>query len=198
MARPIAKDHDAKRQLILNRAAQLFAEDGFDGTSVRRVAAACEISKANIYHYYDGKDDILFAILDQRLGGLRDRICGMDLSGRSPEECLRLTLIEILLAYQGADHAHQLQATSLRQLSTDRQATLVAYQRDLVAHLSALITAVAPDLYAGDAAKLKAATMSVFGMLNWYYMWNKKADAAERRDYGTLVARLCMAGLRGL
>ncbi|MEP5152247.1 TetR family transcriptional regulator, partial [Planktotalea sp.] len=50
MARPIAKDHDAKRAHILCEAAVVFARDGIARASMAQVAKACGISKANIYH----------------------------------------------------------------------------------------------------------------------------------------------------
>ncbi|MEM7441197.1 MAG: helix-turn-helix domain-containing protein [Pseudomonadota bacterium] len=74
MARTIAKNYDEKRGLILDRAARLFADEGFDRASVNSVAQACDISKANIYHYYKSKDEILFDILDKYLSALQARI----------------------------------------------------------------------------------------------------------------------------
>ena len=197
MARPIAKDHSDKRRLILDQAAALFADEGFDRTSVAEVARACGISKANIYHYYKAKNDILFDILDDYLRTLRDRICEMPGSG-SPEIDFRATLNEILLAYQGADHQHRLQSGSIRYLPKTQQDILIGYQRDLVRHTSGILSAMTPEVFAKDRTKLRGATMSVFGMLNWFYMWNHDADEQARRDYANLVATLCLKGLPGL
>ncbi|MCV6593067.1 MAG: TetR/AcrR family transcriptional regulator [Silicimonas sp.] len=197
MARPIAKDHDEKRALIRARAAALFAEAGFDRVSVAEVARAAGISKANVYHYYGAKDDILFDILDLHLRSLRDRICGFDAQG-TPEARLRAALTEVLLAYQGADDAHRLQSGSIGHLSKDRRIVLVGYQRDLVTHMSGLLSDVAPGVFAEAPEKLRATTMSVFGMLNWFYMWNGGAGEPERRHYAGLVTDLCLKGLPGL
>lgn len=198
MARPIAKDYDTKRRLILTQAARLFANDGFDRASVSRVAQACKISKANIYHYYNSKDDILFDILNAYLSGLRDRIVGLNLNGLSAQDQLAKTITEILLAYQGADNEHRLQANALTHLPADQQAMLLNTQRDLVACVSERLAAVAPDVLAHDKAKLRAATMSVFGMLNWFYMWNHDADETARKDYAKLVCDLCLKGVTAL
>jgi hypothetical protein len=40
--------------------------------------------------------------------------------------------------------------------------------------------------------------MSVFGMLNWYYMWNGGAAPQARDAYATLVADLTLRGLPGI
>jgi hypothetical protein len=40
--------------------------------------------------------------------------------------------------------------------------------------------------------------MSVFGMLNWYYMWNTGAGTKAREDYADLVSTLTVHGIRKL
>ena len=74
MARPRSADHGIKRRAILDRSAALFARNGYDRTAMAEVAAACGVSKALLYHYYDSKDALLFDILrEQRCGAIQDR-----------------------------------------------------------------------------------------------------------------------------
>ncbi|MCB0285414.1 MAG: helix-turn-helix transcriptional regulator, partial [Calditrichaeota bacterium] len=101
MARTIAKDHDRKREHILRTAARVFAEDGIARASMAQVAKACGISKPNIYHYYDGKDALLFDILDTYLRSLRDQMARLPLKGLSAEEKLRRIVCATLMAYEG-------------------------------------------------------------------------------------------------
>lgn len=198
MARPIAKDHSAKRAHILKTAARVFAQSGFARASMAQVAKDCGISKANIYHYYDSKDALLFDILDSYLSELRDRIKGLPLESLDPVEQLRMIVTETLHAYEGMDDEHKIQTEGLPLLAKPQQDILKGYQRDLVAQLRGVIAAIAPDMFAGDAGKLHATVMSVFGMLNWFYMWNGKADAQARRAYADLVTGLTTKGLRGV
>jgi len=198
VARTIAKDHGAKRDLILAAAAKTFAEQGYDRASLSQIAAACSISKANIYHYYSSKDDILFAVLETYLRTLRDRICGLSLEGMDPPEQLQVTIAEILRAYDGADTEHKVQAMGLDPLPADQQRILRGYQREMVAFLSAIVRDIAPATFDDDAQKLRSVTMSIFGMLNWFYMWNRRADEAARVDYADLTARLTLGGIAGL
>ena len=198
MARTIAKDHDQKRAQILKSAARVFAKEGFDRASMTQLARECGISKANIYHYYDSKDAILFDILETYLRELRDLICGIDMEGLSAPERLHKVVAEILLAYQGVDDEHRVQTSGMSALPEDQQKLLRGYQRDMVVFLSGIISDNAPEVFEDDAAKLRSATMSVFGMLNWYYMWNSGADAAAREDYAKLVSNLTLHGLQGL
>jgi AcrR family transcriptional regulator len=198
LARTIAKDHDHKRAQILKSAAKVFAVSGYDRASMTQLARECGISKANIYHYYDSKDAVLFAVLDTYLRNLRDRVCTADLDGYTPEERMRGIIHEIMRAYQGADHEHQVQIGAMGALAEEQQNLLRGYQRELVQFVSEAIAAVAPDVFDGDAARLRGTTMSVFGMLNWYYMWNSGAGPAARSDYANLAADLILKGIRGL
>ena len=198
MARPIAKDHDAKRQHILKTAARVFAQEGIARASMNRVAEACGISKANIYHYYASKDDLLFDILDTYLSALTDRVLGVRGGGTSPEDELRRLLTEYLLAYDGMDHEHKIQTEGLPLLPADQQDALKAYQRRMVGQMSETLRALNPRAFAQDADRLRDTTMSVFGMLNWFYMWSGPADAARRAHYADHIMRLCSGGIRGL
>lgn len=194
MARSIAKDHDEKRGQILAAAARVFADEGYHRASMSQLAAACGISKANIYHYWGSKDALLFDLLESYLAGLRDRIAAVDGAGMTPEDHLGAVTEEILLAYRGADDAHRVQVAALSALPEDQQRILRGYQRDLVAQVSGILAAAAPGL-AEDPAKLRAATMSLFGMLNWFYMWNRADTEAARRGYARLVTDMMLGGL---
>ena len=198
MARTIAKDHEEKRAQILKSAAKVFATEGFDRASMALLARECGISKANIYHYYESKDAILFDILDTYLAGLRKRICDMPLSGLTPQQRLRRVVNEVLMAYQGQDHEHQVQVNGLGALPKQQQDLLRQYQRELVRFVGDVIADCAPPNLRNDKAKLRAVTMSMFGMLNWYYMWNADADKAARESYATLVCDLTLSGLGGV
>ena len=198
MSRTIAKDHDQKRAQILTAAASVFATQGFDRASMSQLARECGISKANIYHYYDGKMAILFDILDSYLRALRDRVLAIDVTGPSPEQVLQSVISEIMLAYQGADHEHQVQISAMSALPDTQQDLLRGYQRQLVSFVSQAIRDNAPDVFGEDSTKLRATTMSVFGMMNWYYMWNSGAGPQAREDYARMVSDLTLHGIKGL
>lgn len=48
---------------ILKQSLELFSKIGYDGVSMRDIAAACGIKASSIYEYYKGKDDILNCII---------------------------------------------------------------------------------------------------------------------------------------
>lgn len=59
---------DPARTRILDAAAALFAEHGFDGTSTARIAHAAAVPKGLLFYYFPTKPEILAALIDERLG----------------------------------------------------------------------------------------------------------------------------------
>lgn len=192
MARTIAKDHDEKRVAIRVEAARIFAAQGVDRASMSAIAKACGISKALIYHYYASKAELLFDILECHLEGLNrvvDRVPVCE-----PRAYLRAIVLQILLAYEGADDLHRILINSRDVLSRTQQAGINGHQKRLIGKVSAAIKGVAPNM---DEGKQLAVTMSLFGMTNWYFMWNRSDDAAARRAYAGVVAALFLDGVGG-
>lgn len=52
-----------KKSWILDKAGVLFWEKGYHATGMRDIARACECKPANIYNYFNGKEDILFEVI---------------------------------------------------------------------------------------------------------------------------------------
>lgn len=60
-----------QRQHILDAALALVSELGAAGTSMRRLAGACGLNVATIYHYFPSKADLLRALIEERRYGER-------------------------------------------------------------------------------------------------------------------------------
>ena len=58
------KDIKSKRKSIALNSTQLFCEKGFHKLTVSEVAQNVNIAKGSIYKYFDSKEDIVFAIIE--------------------------------------------------------------------------------------------------------------------------------------
>ena len=192
MARSRAKDYDDKRRLILHRSAQLFAESGYVGTSMNTVADACGVSKALLYHYYPDKEAILFDILSAHLEKLVEAVEKADDETANPQARLKTIIATLLGQYRHADAEHQVQISSLKLLPKEKQLPLLAKERVLVDILSAALAAARPSV--SHKRVLKPLTMSVFGMLNWHYLWFREGGPMTRAEYADFVTRLVLSG----
>lgn len=197
MARPIAKDHDLKRGAILKTAARFFAESGFDRASMSQLARECGISKSLIYHYYPSKEALLYDILFTHLSALKEAVQGVEM-GLDADADLRSVVHVILEAYRHADAEHKLQLDAISTLPEAEQKTLAALQRDLVGLVSDALSRAARDLFTAKPEALRPAAMSLFGMLNWVYMWHRPGGGMSRQDYADMVADLMLGGMERL
>jgi TetR/AcrR family transcriptional regulator len=196
MARSRANDYDNKRQAILDRSAELFSAHGYDRASMNKIAEACGVSKANLYHYYKDKEGLLFDVIRFHLKELLEVVEAADHPDELPEARLRGLIGALLEAYRDADSQHNVQINSMRFLPPERQTELKRMERDLVTIFSAAVAGVAPHLK--GTKMLTPVTMSLFGMVNWHYLWFKSTGSVSRDEYADIVTRLISDGARGL
>jgi AcrR family transcriptional regulator len=193
MARTRATDYDQKRLGILSQSARLFAQHGFTGTSITMIADACGVSKALMYHYYDSKDDVLFDVLSDHLKHLVAVVEASANSSADPRERLIAISTALLEAYRGADAEHQVQISSLKLLPPVQQETLKEMERRLVRIVSDAIADALPAV-AKKHDVLLPLTMSLFGMLNWHYLWFRDGKGMTRDAYARMATGLVLAG----
>lgn len=65
LGRPPASVGDQTRLRIVQAARECFADDGYDGTTTRRIAEIAELTTAAIYHYYRSKAELYREVLVQ-------------------------------------------------------------------------------------------------------------------------------------
>src|SRR5260370_2489547 len=64
MARTRSENYGGMHEGVLTTAWGLFARQGYMRSSIAELADACKLSRGALYHYFDSKEAILFAILD--------------------------------------------------------------------------------------------------------------------------------------
>lgn len=193
MARPRANDYDEKRAAILREAAELFASSGFDRTTMSAIAEALNISKGLFYHYYRSKNELLFDIIRNHLGELVEAAERADDAILPPSERLAAVITAIFECYRGADAKHKIQINHLSQLAPAQQSELKGYERRLIDVVSTRVLALNPTL---PRPILRAMTMSLFGTLNWKYMWFRESGALSHANYSALVTRMYIAAIK--
>lgn len=197
MARIRAEDYDDKRRAILDEAAKLFAEHGFARTSISMISDACGGSKAWVYHYYQSKDAILFDLLDRHIRLLLETVRTAGRGIDDPEARLLALIKALLAAYRDADDTHKIQLNEMAVLAPAQQHELKEMERAIVAVFADNLLAINPALRRRPEL-VKPATMSLLGSLNWSYTWFRADGPMSGEEYGELVARIFVDGLKRL
>ena len=76
-----------RREQLLDIGRTLFADKGFDGTSVEEIADKANVSKPVVYEHFGGKEGLYAVVVDREVGRLLDRITA-SLQGNHPRELL--------------------------------------------------------------------------------------------------------------
>jgi AcrR family transcriptional regulator len=183
--------YEARRRKVVGTAAKLFAERGYDGTSISELTAATGLAAGGLYHYIEGKDDLLIAICDELLEPLLERAREIVAAEAPPVTQLR-ELVEAWVAHVVAHRHHMLVFTQERQaIESQARWRHVRSQRKA-------FEKILDDLLArGEAdgsmtfADRRLSLLALLGMVNYTPQWvrpNGRLSAAEIADgYCALV-----------
>ena len=194
MPRGRAPGYDAQREVILVRAAELFARQGYSGTSMNQVAEACGVSKPSLYHYVDDKYQLLVEIAQGHVDRLRALVVEVPgAPAMSPEARVRDLIVRFMEAYADARHAHRVLTEDVRFLAPKDRRRVLDGERAVVDAFARAVAAARPDL--GRASLEKPLTMLLFGMMNWMFTWLRPDGPLGHAEMTPIVADLFFGGL---
>ncbi len=84
-----------RREQLIAIGRQLFAERGFDATSIEEVAARAKVSKPVVYEHFGGKEGLYAVVVDREVRALLDRIAAALTAGH-PRELLEQAALALL------------------------------------------------------------------------------------------------------
>jgi TetR/AcrR family transcriptional regulator, cholesterol catabolism regulator len=173
---PTPRDSEAKLQHLLLHAAQIFAEEGFEGTSMRDISRVTGVSLSGLYYYFESKQKLLYLIQYNTFTFIMEQLLSRLYAVHEPAARLRVLVqnhIEYFLSHPN----------EMKVLAHEEEA-LAPPLRDEVAAIKRRYYALAREIFDGLAAEglapgvqPRVAILSLFGMMNWVYKWhNPKID----------------------
>ena len=84
-----------RRQQLLDVARTLFAEKGFEATSVEEIASRANVSKPVVYEHFGGKEGLYAVVVDREMQNLLNRLTS-SLSGDHPRVLLEQAAMALL------------------------------------------------------------------------------------------------------
>lgn len=196
MARGRSPGYDDQREMILEHAAQLFANRGYSATSMNQVAEACGFSKALLYHYYRDKYSLLVSIAENHVSRLEGLVADVEAQKLDAEAHLRELIRRFVQEYAGARHAHRVLTEDVKFMEPEDRERVLGTQRKVVSGFARAVLELRPDLQ--DAALAKPLTMLLFGMINWMFIWMRPDGELDYDAMAPVVADLFLGGLPGV
>jgi AcrR family transcriptional regulator len=171
----------------------MFRERGFSETGMRDIAAAADLSPADLYHYFHGKDEILYYCQDRTLARLMAAVEAARRTTPRAADRLRLVLeahVHTMLdEVEGATAHLQTEA-----LSPVVRARLVR-KRDR--YERAVRQIIAEGVRAGDFIAMDAALVAraMLGAVNWTATWFRPDGPRPADAVGHAIARFLVRGV---
>ncbi len=184
-----------RREQLLDVGRRLFAEKGFEGTSVEEIAATAEVSKPVVYEHFGGKEGLYAVVVDREIRILLDAITDSLSSDAHPRVLLEQAALALLDYIEtSTDGFRILVRDSPVTQSTGTFASLISDVASQVEHILAdefkargLETRAAP-LY----AQMLVGMVALTGQFWLDHRKPKKADVAAH------LVNLAWNGLSGL
>ena len=85
-----------RREQLLDVSRQLFAEKGFEGTSVEEIAARADVSKPVVYEHFGGKEGVYAVVVDREIQALTGALTAALEAGGHPQVLLERTALALL------------------------------------------------------------------------------------------------------
>ena len=178
---------------ILRAAARVFRISGFAAAGMREIASEADLSPGNLYHYFQGKDEILYYCQEQaleRLLGAQDE--SRSTGGPAVEQLRRVIrdhVVCVLDEFEGSVAHLEVEAlpADLRQSITNRRDR---YERGLREMISA---GVRQGEFAPCDAEL--VTRAILGALNWTARWYRPDGSHSASEIAAGMADYLVRGL---
>ena len=190
------KPSKRRRQEVMDVAARIFNEKGYEATSIQEIAEEVGILKGSLYYYIDTKEDLLFGVIKEAYDAALSVIEELERRDGSA-----LELIEALVH----GHAEVFAATfvqssvffkEFRALSPERQETI---REAADVYNRFLISQIRRGQRSGEIKSrinARLAAIGIIGMMNSMAFWYKPEGPATAAQIGREFSGLVIGGLQ--
>lgn len=184
-----------RQDRILESAAAVFSRDGYEGSSIRDIAAMAGVKTAAIYYHFESKEDLYAAIMESHLVDALEKLERCVTAPVSPSRKLR----DAILANISGTASRPLEATvflrNQRALPTDRYPRHAAMRRRYEELWKSILE---EGVRASEFPPHDVSTtvLAILGMCNWVPQWYRPGGRLTAEEIADRFSMLILDGLR--
>lgn len=185
---------EARRALIIDTSATVFARRGYHGTGIAELCEANDLGKGALYHYIGSKEELLVAIHDRVMDEVLAGADRVKAAGGSPSVQLAGLGEELLdVIHRYPDHVwvflHEFPA-----LTGERAERFRVRRREYERRVESVLRA---GVKAGEFRKVDPwlTARAWLGMHNYTYLWLKPGGRLSARKVASPFAELFVHGI---
>jgi TetR/AcrR family transcriptional regulator, cholesterol catabolism regulator len=191
---PRRSNWQARREVIIDTSAPVFARHGYHATGIMELCAANDLGKGALYHYIGSKEELLAAIHDRVMDEVMTGAYRVAETGGTPSQQLAMLGNELLdVIHRYPDHVwvflHEFPA-----LTGERAAQFRERRREYERRVESVLQA---GVDSGEFRDLepRLTAMAWLGMHNYTYLWLKAGGRLSARDVAKPFAEIFMTGI---
>ena len=193
--RALLTDPRDRHRAILETAARLICEKGYEGASIHDIAAAAGLTKAGLYHHIRSKEHLLLEIQNYGMDVFEEKVLSHVLPIADPlqrlKECMERN---VLLVTQGWSKEVTIILHEHATLTGEARAQINARKKRYVRFVE---TSLAEAIRNGQIRPVntKVAAFAFLGMVLWIYKWFRPEGTIPAERLASEMQDLFFAGL---
>jgi AcrR family transcriptional regulator len=184
----------ARREELTRIAARLFAERGYQGTSLADLAEALGVQKASLYHHIDSKEDLLWDVAWEGAEAFHAALDGVPADAPAAER-IRLAFGAHLAVVGGQLDVATVFVREWRHLSDERRRRFAAERRRYEERIRELFRAGVDESQLRTDLDTATAALLFLSAANWAYTWLR--PGAPTGELADRLYRAMLDGMRG-
>lgn len=192
---PEASDPKHRRRAILETAARVICERGYEGASIQDIADACSLTKAGLYHHIRSKEHLLLEIMNYGMDLFEEQVLHQVLPIADPLDRLRICMEKnIRLVTRGWSKEITIILHEHATLTGEARAQVNARKKRYVRFLEG---SFAEAIRAGRIRRVhpKVAAFAFLGTVLWIYKWFKPDGEVKEDELVREMQDLFFGGL---
>lgn len=189
------EEHRDRHREILETAARLICEKGYEGTGVQDIADACGLTKAGLYHHIRSKEHLLLEIQNYGMDVFEEKVLSQVLPIADPAERLKACMERnILLVTREWSKEVTIILHEHATLRGEARAQINARKKRYVRFLESSFAEAIRD---GRIRPVnpKVAAFAFLGMVLWIYKWFRLGGAIGPEQLAREMQHIFFGGL---
>jgi AcrR family transcriptional regulator len=182
---------------IIDATAKLFAQRGYQGTTMDDIAAAVKLNKGTLYHYFPGKAELLAQIYEESIDLVQTSFFKHD-AALTPPDRVRAIVTDLVRAIERKPHHTTVYLQEMQWLDEwlpRHQHTKLRAREDQIRDY--IVDAIDSGVESGEftVPSTFLAAMGLMGMACWTYRWYRPSGPLTMDDVASGFSDLVLAGL---
>ncbi|MHB1420056.1 MAG: TetR/AcrR family transcriptional regulator [Bacillota bacterium] len=186
---------DRKREII-DVAAELFREKGYDRTRLQDIAEKVGLLKGSLYYYIKNKEELLWMVVEPSTRIGLDQLRDITRSELTSEEKIKQAIEQLVLLYNDYyPHLFVFMGEKLHDLAEEYREVFNARSRELKKLWVGLINEGKASGKVREDKDSEIIYYGIIGMCNWMYKWYENNGRVPATEIGRIFSEMICEGI---